>query len=209
MPVTQHACCLISSIPAAWTLAEETIEQNQSSWDVLTHTYWRDYKGANRTAQQIVSDFSIGSQLGEGDFWIVKAVPTRLAANIWAATVTGYGLARSRVKVSGAAQVEHQQHDNTAVPGYATPQKVSVLEAAPTITVEYITTSAPNTQLVGLAGTPPMGYDVRDSIWTSLTEPTLNIPYGWILMDLPFDTLANTDVSLVQEVWQWRFQYAP
>lgn len=209
---TNRALIVFSAVGTTWEVFDSNLDKAESGWDVLSVTYVKRFTN-NVSAETVAADWDIGEQLTDfGDFWVVKIRPRCMGGGLWAADITAHGLAAARpLKLTGAGSVESQSADNTAVGGYAGTWSVSVLEAAPTIEAEYISTSPPETDLVGLEGTPPevADYPVRDSFWDSLVDPTLNVPSGWVLMDLPWEKIAGADVWLIRERWQWRFEFAP
>ena len=140
------------------------------------------------------------------------------------ATATGTGLTFKgtrpiRVTLNGATDM--QNADNVDVSdGYGTRtiNHIAVMEAAPTMNIEYILVNAvPPTTALGASGVSPAYLPaVRASFWSSLPDPVENWPSGWVLSGCPAEMLSGTrtnalpyGVWLVNEQWTYRYRFAP
>jgi len=142
-----------------------------------------------------------------------------------AATATGTGLTFAgtrpvRVTLNGAT--DNQTADNVTVSdAYGsgrTINHISVLEAAPTMNIEYILVNGvpPATNLGATGVSPAYVPAVRSSFWSDLPDPVENWPSGWVLTGCPAEMLMGTQtpaqpngVWLVNEQWTYRYRYAP
>ena len=140
------------------------------------------------------------------------------------ATATGTGLTfigtrPIRVTLNGATDT--QSADNIEVSdGYGdrTINHISVVEAAPTMNIEYILVGGvpPLTSMGNYGASPAYLPSVRSSFWSSLPDPVENWPSGWVLTGCPAEMLMGTNlyptvsgVWLVTEQWTYRYRYAP
>jgi hypothetical protein len=143
------------------------------------------------------------------NFWNVGVKPKQLGHGFWSCDVMGKGWLNTKaIKVSGGTSVIQQQAENV-ITAYGLIPRFSGLEIAPTVNVEYIVNGAPPTAEVGLAGTPDYVPAVRSSLWASLPNPLQTFPFGWVLVDMLYDLIPGTNITLVREVWAYIFRYAP
>ena len=141
-----------------------------------------------------------------------------------AAIATGSGLSfvvGRGLHVTSNAGTETQSASDIDVSdsyGARTIPRIAVLEAAPTLSINYILINGtPPSASLGTAGaTPAQTVPVRSSFWSSLTDPVENWPSGWVMTACPSELLPGTQVSpnpygvwIVTEEWQYRYRFAP
>jgi hypothetical protein len=203
---TPNTMIVLTSVGSGWEPWSADLEKNESGWDVLVATYITHRPTA--TAHQIANAWSIGQSIG-GQFWVVKVRPRQLAGGFWLVELTCHGIAAARgPKITGGTATEQQQQKNVATPK-GTFDKVTTLESAPTVELEYIALNGAPTYRVGMQGTPGTAVAVRPSVWTTLDDPLYHFPNGWVLMDLPWDRIPNTFVTLYKERWQYIYPFSP
>lgn len=102
--------------------------------------------------------------------------------------------------------------------GSRTIPRISVLEASPTLSINYILINGtpPSATLGTMGASPAQTIPVRSSFWSSLTDPVENWPSGWVMTGCPSELLPGTQVSpnpygvwIVTEEWQYRYRFAP
>lgn len=205
------AFCL-TSLGSEWELVNYIPEPTESGWDTCIATYMSRQNPAYR-GDNAANAFPLGDAAVSGEnFWISAVKPKNLGHSFWQVDVTGKGWLNTKaIKVSGGSTVIQQQAENITVGGYGLIPRFSGLEIAPTVNIEYISTSAPETNQVGLAGTPDFTPSVRSSLWGSLTDPLQTFPFGWVMVDMQFEQFAKTgsEIYLIREVWAYIFRYAP
>lgn len=226
MPLTDISSLIVlSSLGDGWQQLDEEPDFKGEGWDVLTVLLIRDYGTVAKTSEQIAAEWPVGKRLAPGrNFWVVDRKPYRRGGNLWCISLTCFGLADMNrpIKVSLAGNVDSQSiPGETAIappmwPWAAIAYKGTVLEAFPALSVSYVLIgSMPPTQKVGAAGTafqtPPVNLAVRPSFWTYLVDPSIHLPFGWVLTSMPAEMLPGTDtpVSLVTEEWNYRRQFTP
>lgn len=203
---------MVFSALSGWEVFDGTVDKTESGWDVLSAVYVKDYGTFNIAPHTVANEWNIGQQLSAfGNFWAVKIKPKCLGAGIWAVDITANGLSAERpLKVNLQASVDQQSRDDVDTGVLYGVADVAVLEAAPVIEAEYIQIGGvPPTVEVGTAGTPPISMTVRDSVWTTLADPRVHIPNGWVLQDLPVDKIPGQSVWLIKEVWKYVFEFSP
>lgn len=217
---------VLSAIGSAWAQEDEDSDFKGEGWDVLTTTLIRDYGATVKTAEQVAAEWPVGRRIAPGrNFWVVDRKPFQRGGNIWGIVLICFGLADTSrpIKISINGGVDQQSFPEGGIsvgppywPFNATPAKGSILESFPTMSVSYVLIgSLPPTENVGRVGsgyqTPPLNIAVRPTVWTYLANPTIHIPFGWTLMNMPADVRAGTDtpVSLVTEEWVYRRQFTP
>jgi hypothetical protein len=202
----RHSLITITNVGSGLDPWAADLEKNESGWDVLVATYITHQP--NATALTLTAQWQIGALL-VGSFWVVKVRPRQLCGGHWLVEVTCHGIAGTRSpKITGSTGTEQQQGKNIITPmGFA--KKITVLETTPIVEIEYISLSGAPTNRVGTAGTPAIRVPVLPSPWTSLAEPMFHFPNGWVMVDLPWDQIPNTTVTLYKEKWQYIRPYSP
>jgi hypothetical protein len=203
------AFCL-TSLGSTWSLRSVIPEPTESGFDNLTAIYM-SRQAPSYTGADAADHFALGSVTATGlNFWTVGVKPKQLGHGFWEANVTGKGWLNTKaIKVSGGSGVIQQQAENITHGGYGLIPRFSGLEITPTVNIEYIIDGDPPTDLVGLAGTPDYAPAVRASLWSSLTNPLQTFPFGWVMVDMQFERIPGTEVTLVRETWAYIFRYAP
>jgi hypothetical protein len=203
------AFCL-TSLGASWVLTNVIPEPTESGFDNLTATYM-SRQAPSFTGADAADDFALGAVTVSGrNFWTVGVKPKQLGHGFWSCDVIGKGWLNTKaIKVSGGTTVIQQQAENVVVGTYGLIPRFSGLEIAPSVNIEYIVNGDPPTADVGLAGTPDFAPSVRASSWASIADPLQTFPFGWVLVDLQYDRLPGTSITLVRETWAYIFRYAP
>ncbi len=229
MPLTDLASAIIlSKLAEGWNFMSDDLEAQPDGWDTLNVTLMKDYGATPRTSNQVAAEWPTGRRVFAGrDFWVASRKPDNAGANVWQIVLTCLGLNESdrpvKVSINGTSEV-HTFPGVTAIgpplwPYTGTTAKGDVLEAQPSFALSYVQIgSRPDMARVGLAVadsviTAMLGWTlaVRPSVWTTLASPTIHLPFGWTLNDMPADVLGGTDtpVALVTENWIYRRQVSP
>jgi hypothetical protein len=200
---------VLTTLGSGWTLDCAQPEVTESGWDTIRARYLA-YKGQTENGAGLADDFPRGGVTVAGlNFRTVRAQPSPLGGGIWAMEVYGHGFVDgTKIKVTGGSRASTQTAENV-ITDVGTIPRFTGLEATPTVTIEYFTTGAPETNLVGLGGTPAVAPSVRSSAWTALPNPMQHFPNGWVMTGMDFDRLANTSWHLVAEQWEYIFRYSP
>jgi hypothetical protein len=224
MPITDKASiAVLSKLGSAWECLKEEISATEEGWDVMNAVFIKDYGATVKTSHQVAAEWTIGLRVFEDqDFWVVGVHPSCLGGNIWQVEITAHGMMTGRpFKIRIHSSAESQSFTDVSVgppfwPHAVFVNKGTVLEAQPTIHASYVLIGQePPTDRLGRAGAeyqvPPLDLPVRPSVWTSIVNPTFHFPHGWVFADLDVDRLSGTDtpVSLVTEIWNYRYLATP
>jgi hypothetical protein len=207
MPIIDTAQAYALHRLAGWRLISDQPQKATSGWDTTRLVY-----AANRPASagfQIASEWAIGRKLPGLNMFLVDVAPRPLGGGIWSAEVTGQGLLAARLpRVSGSAATIQRSLEDLNAFGTIYP-KAEVWESTPTLEVEVINATAPETHLVGTEMRPTQATAVRRSIWSFIQEPTFHFPNGWVLADLRYERLLNKNLWLKVYVWEYRYAFTP
>ena len=139
--------------------------------------------------------------------------PEELEVTGWYRIQASYrGIARTKpVKRTISANVDVSVVDNLVLiaPGgdSGTAHKWAISWPKVTVTFSYVSTTADLKPMPQQGGTPAGTLPTIQPALTGLLPSdsiTYNWPNGWRLVSMPIDVIAGTNVSLVQEVWEWQ-----
>lgn len=197
---------------------DEEVQLSEFGWDTMKKPYFM--KRASLTAEQTAALFPLGSRLGSRNWWIVGAVPVRVAPGIFRVDVALKGWASSKpAKVRVGATAQQQSAENVEVgaeqgyPSGAIMAKVETHENLPSFSVTYLTADADDlTETVGREDTTPaVDVPVPDSVWDYLTTYTFHWPNGWVHMGSDQDRIPGTSpaVAMVTDSFQFIREKTP
>lgn len=197
---------------------DEAVQLSEFGWDTMTKPYFM--KRASLTAEQTAALFPIGAKLGSRNWWIVGAVPTRVAPGLFRVDVALKGWASSKpAKVRVGASAQQQSAENIEVgadqgyPSGTIMAKVETHENLPSFSVVYLTTDASDlTETVGREDTTPaVDVPVPDTVWAYLTTFTFHWPNGWVHMGSDQDRIPGTTppVAMVTDSFQYVREKTP
>jgi hypothetical protein len=150
--------------------------------------------------------------LAEAQMWCQEAEIECLGQGLFLAKLSCLGLLAPK----GAARrvdagSETQYASNIAIPG-GWRENIMSMERTLQIEISYLTTTEPDTSVVGTNQTPPDAPPTPLSVWTSLpAEKALyHFPHGWVLAARPYETLAGvTGVWLVRDIYHYIQEISP
>lgn len=203
-----HAVVL-SAMGGGWEAWEDDVKKGDSGWDERHTTMAKDFGATGTDGQAIANAFRIGAPApGGGNFWITGVGGSRnVGGGIWTTIVSSKGLSAARpIKVRGKTSVQQSQGSSiwifeSGYPNFV--NKLEALESSPTVEIERISFTQPQTGEVGRAGVPAYAVAVRASVWGSLTDPLWHFPSGWVMVDIDWDKLTGVNVWLIKETWAW------
>lgn len=201
---------VLSAMGGDWEEWSSSAEPTDSGFDTISVSLAKDFRAGGTNGLAIARQFPIGRRIGASNFWITGCKPRLIAGGIWGCDLQGKGLVATRpIKVSGGTGVEQQSTENYVfVPGVGGTNRLQTLEITPTVNVEYISFNPPATNQVGQAGYSPYVTAVRNSVWTSLSNPLVHFPFGWVMVDMQWEKLSGVNVWLIKEVWQYIYRYS-
>jgi len=203
----------VSTTPLSLEPARRTI--SKTSWDTINRSYLIDAAAIGIDAT-IAANFPEGQTHSEhSGMFVYRTTPLDQGGGVYQIDVEWKGIIidkgyRRKLKVFG--ETSSGENVTIAVTGYPTfAKKIKVEQPVLSVETTYHRTGAPSMSGVKQSGgTLPVGFPGLPTppaqVWTSIPDPTVVYPSGWILDDRDSQQLPGTDRYLVTDRHVYRFQ---